>query len=331
MPIIPQASSAAGRVDSVFLFILVLCVAFLVFITAAIIYFVIKYNRKRHPKGEDIEGNIWLETAWTVVPTVLFIAMFIYGWTNYKYMREVPRDAMVIQVTGRQWAWSFRYPNSGRRTSDLVTSDLILAVDRPVKLEFRSLDVIHGFFIPAFRVKQDVVPGKVNYTWFVPTQLGSFDIECTVICGLSHAMMLAKAIVVPVDDFERWYFGDESTPLPEQARALPDEARAGSQEEKTPANQAMNTLNEKFCLTCHSIDGSASVGPSFKGLYGKRQTVLDPSGAEREVTVDSAYLARAIQDPGAEDVKGYPAVMPKTPLNDSELSNIIDFIKTLKE
>jgi len=324
MPFLQQASSAAGKVDSVFLFILVLCVAFLIFITTALIYFVIKYNKKRHPKGKDIEGNIWLEMTWTVIPTILFLVMFVYGWTNYSYLREVPREAMVIEVTGRQWAWSFKYPKSPNRTSDLITPDLILPVDKPVKLELRSVDVIHGFFIPAFRVKQDVVPGAENYTWFAPTQLGSFDIECTVICGVSHATMLAKVFVVPVDDFEKWFFGDENTPLPKQART------SGS-EEAIPVDQALNTLNDKFCLTCHSIDGSASVGPSLKLLYGKRQIVLDPNGVEREVTVDDAYLARAIQDPGAEDVKGYPSVMPATPVTEAELREIIDFIKTLNE
>jgi cytochrome c oxidase subunit 2 len=317
MPIIPQASSAAGRVDSVFFFILILCAAFLVFITAAIVYFVIKYNRKRHPKGEDIEGNKWLEVIWTAVPTALFLVMFLYGWTNYSYMREVPREAMVIEVTGRQWAWSFSYPN-GKRTSDLV-----LAVDKPVKLELRSLDVIHGFFIPAFRVKQDVVPGKQNYTWFIPTQLGSFDIECTVICGVSHANMLAKAIVVPISDFEQWYFGGEDTPLPEQARP-------SSPKPVVPASEGMKILGDKSCLACHSIDGSASVGPSLKGLYGKTQIVLDHSGSEREVTVDDAYLARAVMDPNAEEVKGYPAIMPETPVIKAELQQIVDFIKTLK-
>ncbi len=324
LPFLQKASSAAGKVDSVFLFILVLCVAFLVFITATLIYFVIRYNRKRHPKGKDIEGNKWLETAWTLIPTVIFLVMFVYGWTNFNYMREVPREAMVVEVTGRQWAWSFKYPERGDRTSDLITSDLILAVDKPVKLELRSPDVIHGFFIPAFRIKQDVVPGKLNYTWFVPTQLGSFDIECTVICGLSHAMMLAKAIVIPVEDFERWIFGDDSTPMPMQARG-------SSSEDALPVNQALNTLNEKFCLTCHSIDGSASVGPSLKGLYGKRQIVVDPNGVEREIRVDEDYLVRAIQDPGAEDVKGYPPVMPATPVSQAELREIIGFIKKLSE
>jgi len=316
MPIIPQASSAAGRVDSVFLFIFVLCVAFLVLITGALIYFAIRYNRKRHPKAEDIEGNVWIETVWTVGPIIIFLVMFFYGWTNFSYMREVPREAMVIEVTGRQWAWSFAYPNGKR------TSELILAADRPVKLELRSLDMIHGFFIPAFRIKEDVVPGKENYTWFVPTQLGSFDIECTVICGVSHANMLAKAVVVPVSDFEDWYFGGEAL-LPGQMKSSPANAEVA-------LDSALNIMNQKFCPTCHSIDGSALVGPTLKGLYGKRETVMDSEGKERVITVDGAYLARAIQDPAAATVKGYPPAMPKNPLTDAELNEVVEFIKTLK-
>ena len=317
MPIVPQASSAAGRVDSVFLFTFVLCIAALIFITSALIYFVIKYNKKRHPKGEDIEGNKWLEVAWTITPTALFLVMFVYGWTNFSYMREVPREAMVIDVTARQWAWSFQYPNRKR------ISELLLAYNKPVKLELHSLDMIHGFFIPAFRIKEDVVPGKDNYTWFVPTQLGSFDIECTVICGVGHATMLSKAVVVPVSDFETWYFGDEDTPLPGQSKAP-------SRTAEVVGDPALNLLNQKSCTACHSIDGSAMVGPSLKGLYGKREIVIDSKGREHEVMVDDAYLVRAIQDPGAEDVKGYPPAMPKAPLTEGELKQVIGFIKTLK-
>ena len=317
MPFLPQASSAAGRVDSVFLFILVLCVAFLVFITLALIYFVFKYSRKRHPRGKDIEGNLWLEIVWTAVPTVLFLVMFFFGWTNYNYMRQVPRDAMVIEVTARQWAWSFKYPN-GRQTTDLL-----LAINRPVKLELRSLDVIHGFFVPAFRIKEDVVPGKQNYTWFAPTQLGSFDIQCTVICGVDHANMLAKAIVVPESEFETWYFGGDDAPLPGQAEAA-------APAEEASIHPAMSILNQKGCLACHSIDGSPMVGPSLKGLYGGNKMVTAPDGREYEVTVDEVQLAKSIQEPDAENVDGYPPIMPNNPLTDSELQQVIDFIKTLK-
>lgn len=317
MPILPQASSAAGRVDAVFFFILVLCVAFLALITTALIYFVIRYNRKRHPKAKDIGGNIWLETTWTVVPLLLFLAMFVYGWTNFSYMRQAPRDAMVIEATGRQWAWSFRYPNGKQ------SSELILALDRPVKLELRSQDVLHGFFIPAFRIKEDVVPGKDNYTWFSPTQLGSFDIECTVICGVSHANMLAKAVVVPVSEFEGWYFGDDSAPPPWRKEI--------ASSEKTAADHpALAIMDRRFCLACHSIDGKAMVGPSFKGAYGIPRIVLDADGAERVTTVDDAYLLRAIQDPGAETVKGYPPAMPKAPLPASELHQVVEYIKMLR-
>jgi len=298
----------------------VLCVTFLVLITATLVYFVIKYNRKRHPKAEDIEGNVWIETVWTLGPAAIFLVMFFYGWTDFRYMREVPREAMVIEATGRQWAWSFKYPNGKR------TTELFLAADKPVKLELRSLDVLHGFFIPAFRIKEDVVPGKENYTWFIPTQLGSFDIECTVICGISHAMMLSKAVVVPVSDFESWYFGGEDAPPPKATKV----SGTGPAKSKTAEVPALTIMNQKFCPTCHSIDGTPLVGPSFKGLYGRRQVVIDSKGKPLEITVDDAYLARAIQDPGYEIVKGYPPAMPKSPLTDAELKQVVDFIKTLK-
>jgi cytochrome c oxidase subunit II len=317
MPIVPEASTAAGRVDAVFLYIVALCVAFLVLITFLMVYFVIKYSKKRHPRGEDIEGHAWLEIVWTVLPTVLFLTMFYYGWTNFDYMRSAPREAMVITATARQWAWSFDYPN-GKRTTELV-----LALNKPVRVELRSLDVIHGFYVPAFRVKEDVVPGRQNYTWFTPTMLGSYDIECTVICGVNHANMLAKALVVPVSDFEKWYFGDENASLPGQAAA----AVAAPAE---PEHPAVAVFKAKACLTCHSLDGSVMVGPTFKGLFGQRQVVRAANGTEREVTVDETYLAKAIQDPMAETVKGYPPAMPPNPLAEEDLRQVMDLIKNLK-
>ena len=147
--------------------------------------------------------------------------MFYYGWTNYRYLREVPRDAMVIKVTARQWAWSFTYPN-GRQTSELY-----VALGRPVRLDLKSLDVLHGFYVPAFRVKADVVPGKNNYTWFQPEQLGDFDIECTVMCGVNHSYMLSKVHVIPEADFSAWYFG-ESPMCPCCHRPARRAARSGA-------------------------------------------------------------------------------------------------------
>jgi cytochrome c oxidase subunit 2 len=314
MPIAPQASTAAQQVDTVFLFIVALSLAFLLLITILMVYFVIRYNRKRHPKGEDIEGSKWLEIVWTIIPTVLFLGMFYYGWTNFDYMRSVPRDAMVVEVTARQWAYSFTYPN-GKRTTELY-----LALNKPVKTELHSLDVIHGFYVPAFRIKQDIVPGRQNYTWFTPTMLGSFDIECTVICGPGHAEMLSKVIVVPVPDFEAWYFGDENAPLPGAAKT----------EVPEPQDPAIALLRQKDCLTCHSLDGKVMVGPTFKGIFGRTQMVKDPDGKEREITVDASSLEKSIRDPNAEIVKGYPAAMPPAALTDDELNRIVEFLKSLK-
>jgi len=206
MPFLAQSLSIADRVDSVFLFMFVLCVSFLIFITSVMIYFVIRYSRQRNPNPVDIPGNIWLETAWTAIPLVLFLVMFYYGWTNFEYMRNPPRDAMVVEVTGRQWAWSFKYPN-GKQTDEMY-----VALNRPVKAELHSADVLHGFYIPAFRVKEDVVPGRTNFLWFTPTVLGTFDIQCSVMCGAHHSYMLSKVHVLPEDEFKAWYFKDQDAP-----------------------------------------------------------------------------------------------------------------------
>jgi cytochrome c oxidase subunit 2 len=322
MPLVDQASTAAEKVDNVFFFILALCVAFLIFITALMVFFVIKYRRKKHPRGEDIEGHAWLEIVWTLVPLVLFLVMFYYGWTNFAYVRSAPRDAMVVKVTGRQWAWDFEYPN-GKRTTELY-----LALDKPVRMEVRSADVIHGFYVPAFRIKMDAVPGKENYTWFTPTRLGSFDIECSVICGANHTYMVSRAIVVSEDDFKAWYFGGESAPPPgkvESASAFP--LLPG---QELPADHpGLAVLKGKQCLSCHSTDGSVMVGPTFKGAFGAKQVIV-AGGAEKEVLVDEAYLAKSMREPMAEVLKGYPPAMPHMSLSDSEIKEVIEYIRSIQ-
>jgi len=200
MPLLEQASTFGGSLDRLFLLFFIICASVLVLVTGLIVFFVIRYRQDRNPEPEDIEGNLGLELAWTAIPTALFLMMFYFGWTNYWEMRSPPGDAMVVRVEGRQWVWSFEYPD-GRKTEELY-----LAIGRPVKLELRSRDVLHGFYIPAFRVKMDVVPGKVNYLWFNPTLPGTFDIQCTVICGTNHSYMLSKAHVLSEEDFKKWYF-----------------------------------------------------------------------------------------------------------------------------
>lgn len=317
-----QASTSAQRADSVFLFVFALSVAFLVGITAVMIYFVIRYSKKRHPKAEQIEGNTLLEIVWTAVPLILFLTIFYYGWTNYSYMSNAPRDAMVVKVLGRQWNWAFQYPN-GKQTTLLYA-----ALGKPMKLEIRSADVIHGFYVPAFRLKMDAVPGRVNTTWFEPTQVGAYDIECTVICGVSHSLMLSKVVIVPEEKFKAWYFGDENAPEPggeflaEQAK--PEQSGGGSAEPP-----GLVVLKAKNCLSCHSIDGKPMVGPTFKGLYGSEETLV-ADGGERKAKVDEAFLEKAIQEPMADRVKGYPPTMPPNPLTPKELVEVFDYMRSLK-
>ena len=339
MPFLEPSVSISERVDGVFLLAFVLAVTVLIVITFLMVYFVVKYRRTRNPKATDVEGHTPLEVGWTLVTLVLFLVIFYYGWTNFRYMRNPPRDAMVVEATGRQWAWSFRYPN-GKQAEEMY-----VALDRPVKVELRSQDVLHGFYIPAFRVKADVVPGKTNFLWFTPTILGTFDVQCTVMCGVQHSYMLSKVHVLSEDDFKEWYFGSDTPGEGERAAAasitgsLASASTPGIQVDRTagtlsaaapaaatPAGLAV--LEAGDCLVCHSIDGERMVGPSFKGVLGRKEIVVVVS-EEVEVVVNEAYLRRAIREPNEEIVKGYPPSMPVNRLTDQEIEEVIAYLKTL--
>jgi len=313
-----EAALSAQKSDAVFFYVFALSVVFLLGITALMIYFVIRYSRKRNPVASQIEGHTGLEIVWTLVPLVLFLAIFYYGWTNYEYMRQAPRESMVIKVTARQWNWSFEYPNGK------VTRVLFAPLDRPMKLEVRSADVVHGFYVPSFRLKIDAVPARANTTWFQATKPGSYDIECTVICGVDHSLMLSKVVVVPEEEFKAWYFGGEGAPEPgagfRAAEAHPDLR-------DVPPGLAI--LQTKGCLTCHSVDGRPMVGPTLKGLYGKAERVK-VAETTQTVMVDEAYLRQAILQPADFVVRGYPAAMPVVRIQPDELGEIVAYIKNLK-
>ena len=312
-----QAAISAQKSDAVFFYIFGLSVVFLVGITAVMIYFVVRYSRKRNPVASQIDGHVGLEVVWTVVPLLLFLSIFYYGWTNYEYMSQAPRDAMAVQVTARQWSWSFEYPN-GKQSKVLFAP-----LGKPMKMEVRSADVVHGFFIPSFRIKIDAVPARTNTTWFQATKVGAYDIECTVICGVDHSLMLSKVIVVPEEEFKAWYFGGEDAPEP--GKSLP--AKAAPDLKALPKGLAVMTANS--CLECHSVDGQPMVGPTLLGLFGKQQQVLIGKQI-KTVIVDEAYLRRAITEPMAEVVRGYPPSMPDSTLTPQELSEVVSYIKTLK-
>jgi cytochrome c oxidase subunit 2 len=300
------ATGISGRVvDNVFLYIVTICIILLALITFLMVYFVVRYRREKHPKPVDIEGSLWLEITWTVVPTLIVLTMFYYGLTGFEFLKKVPSGAMTVKVIARQWSWLFQYENG------IQDPELRVPMGKPVKLVMNSLDVIHGFYIPAFRIKQDVVPGMTNYLWFEPTEVGTFDVMCSQYCGLEHSHMLTKMMVLPKEDFTKWYQGEQ------QKVAL-----------KGPSLGA-KLYQEKGCVGCHSTDGSPRVGPTFKGLFGKSEKVV-AAGKERTIVADEAFIRDYIRNPNVVRVVGYPPIMPKISTTNEELAALVDYINSLK-
>ena len=194
-----DASPFSEYVDTTFFLIVGVSLVVLIGLMSAMVYFVIRYSRKRNPHPTNIEGNVTLEVLWTVVPLVLFLGMFYLGWEGYIKESVIPGDAMVVKVTGRMWAWSFEYPNG------VVTDTLTVPVNRAVKLTLHSLDVNHSFYIPDFRIKKDVIPNRENVMWFRTSHAASYDVACAEFCGLRHSYMYTKVVSVDSGAFEDWY------------------------------------------------------------------------------------------------------------------------------
>lgn len=299
----------SGSVDDIFFFIVGICVVLLIGVTGAMLYFVVRYSRKRNPDPEDVKDNLLLEIIWTVIPTFLVLVMFWVGWKGFQYMRTAPPDAMLVKVTGRMWTWSFEYENGKQSTV------LNVPVRRPIKLAITSADVLHSFFIPAYRVKEDAVPGRETRLWFLPDEVGTYDVFCTEYCGAGHSGMITKVAVMTQKDFYGWYKG-EAPATAAGAKKLPDGSAL---------------MREKGCVACHSLDGTAKAGPTLKGVLG-RKVIVVTAGKERAITVDEAYLRRSLLDPQADVVKGFPPIMPsqKDVLKDDEIDAIILHLKGLR-
>jgi len=195
----PTATAHVDSVDFVMLYIVAISVILLIGITATMIYFVFKFNRKKGHEPVDIHGNVWLEITWIVIPTILVLSMFYFGYTSFREIRDIPANPFIVKVNARMWQFSFEYPNS-KKTDTLYVPNNI-----PIKLELQSVDVNHAFFIPAFRIKEDAIHGKTNYLYFTPRETGSYDVACAEYCGLNHAKMYTKVIVKDSSEFAAWY------------------------------------------------------------------------------------------------------------------------------
>jgi len=260
-----DASNYVSTFNTAFYFIAGISLILLTGLTFIMLYFVFRYNRKKNKIATQIEGNTLLEFAWTVIPILLALAMFHFGWAGWKPMNKPPRDAMSITSVARMWNFSFIYENGKQ------SPDLIVPVNTPVKIKLISLDVIHSLFIPAFRIKSDMVPGREKIMWFIPQSVGEYDLFCAEYCGLRHYYMNAIVKVLAKDKFTAWY-ADTSAVI---------KVAEGS----APGAEGLKIMINQGCNACHSSDGSKIVGPSYLNLYGEKQIVIR-DGKEVTVTVD---------------------------------------------
>jgi cytochrome c oxidase subunit 2 len=332
-----QGTDIAAKWDTLYYFLLGISIFFFIFICGAMVYFLIKYRKQEGRRPEYITGSHLLEAIWVAIPTVLLLVIFAWGYEVYHEMKQAPSDAYEIKVIGKQWAWQFMYDNG---TS--TTAELYVPLNRPVKLLMTSQDVLHGFFIPNFRVKQDVVPGMYTSIWFEATVPGRHQVFCTEYCGASHSGMLAEVIVLDDKQWSDWLRGKKLGAIPVagsevaagetntvgRSAASNDSADAEPMKPMSLASTGKKLFETRSCATCHSVDGSAKTGPTMKGLFGSKVVMNDGTS----VTADENYLRESIVDPQAKIVKGFGPLMPtfKGVLSEQDITAVIAYIKSVK-
>ena len=337
-----DASTFSAANDWLFAFISWTCVAFFIPIAFFLFYFAWKYRKnKGEPAESNVAHNTPLEVAWSVFPSFFLVAMFVVGARHYLDQRSVPEGAYEVGVQAFKWGWTFDYGNG------VFHPELHILVDEPAKMSMRSTDVIHSLYVPAFRAKKDIVPGRYNYMWFLPTKASEkisddevqaikdqmeegeawdydvqqvtpdgyrfFDLYCTEYCGTNHSEMQTAVVVHETrEDLEAWI---------KKYSKRPDDV--------APAAYGKLLYQRRGCSGCHSVDGSARVGPSFLNLYGSTHGLVGGSS----VTVDANYVRESILYPKAKIVEGYPAVMPsyKGQLSDDDIDSIIAFLKEISD
>jgi cytochrome c oxidase subunit 2 len=303
LPIMPeQASSVAARVDALFFFLVSVSVVFSSLIFVLILTFAVKYRRRSEAdRPPAIHGDVRLELLWTIIPFGLTMVMFVWGAQLYVDIARPPQDALEIYAVGKQWMWKFQHPSGQREINQLH-----VPMGRAVKLTMASEDVIHDLFVPAFRVKMDVVPGRYTSAWFEATKAGTYHLFCAEYCGTAHAGMIGKVVVLTPADYEQWLSG-----------GVTGESMA----------MAGGRLFEQLgCRTCHRPEASAR-GPALDGLFG-RQEVLQTG---EQILVDEAYIRESILNPNAKIVAGYQPIMPtfQGQISEDGLLQIIAYIRSL--
>jgi cytochrome c oxidase subunit 2 len=333
-----QGSDVAVMWDQLYWFLFWLSVFFFILVVGGMLYFAIVYRKQEGKKTKYIVDHHALEAFWTIIPTILLLGIFGWGWVVYKKQISAPSDAVEVRVIGKQWQWTFQYDDG------TTANHLVVQVGKPVRLLMTSQDVLHDFFIPNFRVKQDVVPGMYTTVWFEPKVTGEHQVFCAEYCGTTHSGMLARIIVLDAEKYDLWKSGklkikDDTKIASKTEIQLADASTDkvdGTQSSATTLaaihiplpQQGAKLVEAKGCVACHSLDGSSKIGPSYKGIFGKEVELTDGS----KVVVDENYIRESIQKPQAKIVKGFNPVMPpytKDMIGDEDMNAIVSYIKSL--
>lgn len=307
-----DASVTTRNIDWVWDFMVWMSVLTALAVFVAMFHFVTKYRAKSRAANEhaekSAEHNTALEITWSVLPLFVVIALFVWGFKGFVDLRTPPKDAMELHANAQKWKWTFDYKCArGGMTDDT----LHVPIDRPVRMLISSVDVLHALYIPSFRTKMDAVPGRYTDLWFQATKAGDYPIFCAEYCGTSHSDMLSHVVVHPPGEYETWLRGAcekaDSLVGPERGKKL---------------------YTQQGCDTCHTVDGTPKIGPTWKGLFGKSESFADGSTHQ----VEENYLRESMMDPTAKVVKGFAPSMPtyKGKLSDKDIDGLIEYIKTLK-
>jgi cytochrome c oxidase subunit 2 len=302
-PLFPErASTMAGRVDALYFFLLAISVFFSALIAGLIVYFAVKYRRQSPDGvGANIRGGLLLEVTWTVIPFLITMVIFVWGASVFFAMSTPPDETLNIYVVGKQWMWKFQHLDGQREINELH-----VPLGRAVKLIMTSEDVIHDVFVPAFRVKADVLPGRYTNIWFQATKPGRYHLFCAEYCGARHSGMTGTVVVMEPSEYQAWLSGGEA--------------------EGSLAAAGEKLFQDLACVTCHRADAQGR-GPVLQGLFGK--TVRLQSG--ETIVADESYLRESILHPNAKVTAGFQPIMPAFQglISEDQLLQLIEYIKSL--
>src|SRR6476646_9588074 len=295
-----RASTAAGNVDALYIFLIIVSGMMTLLVFTAIVIFAARYRHRRGVLAEQIEGSIPLEVTWSIIPLGVFMVIFVWGAVVYFHSRTPPRDSTDVYVVAKQWMWKLQHAEGQREINSLH-----IPVGRDVRLIMTSQDVIHSFFVPAFRMKQDVLPGRYTTAWFHATKAGTYHLFCAEYCGTQHSGMIGDIVVMEPAQYEAWMSGGNTGPLSASGEKI---------------------FAELGCATCHRSDTQGR-GPSLQGVFGKPVQLQDG----RIVTADENYIRESILDPGAKIVNGFKPVMPTFEglVSEEQVNALIAYVKTL--